>query len=274
MQPQREFGDLHGFAREREQRMPAAGIFEDEVEESGIDLGIVADERQIRVNDGNHERPGQTACRDLVHQVCGDVRVRRQAVATPPAFIAHRDELHEHVQACEMHVARNVRVVQADVVALYLRHAEHRAGLQIEFVHADIRRQRARMQRCHIVQIGIVAAEMAFEEWTEEAPLEIALRMRPGQRQRRVQREFQRGVLFHARINGVQQHIRLAQSERRSDTQVASRVGENAFDAGIQSRQKFGRPRHDPLHPQSRIIAVRQAFSRRSKRNLRGLRRN
>ena len=82
-----------------------------------------------------------------------------------------------------------MRVIHADVVALRLPDAEHRAGLQIELVDADIFRQPVLLLRGDVGEIGIVRAEMTSHERPDETFFQIAFYARTRERKRGVNRQ-------------------------------------------------------------------------------------
>ena len=97
--------------------------------------------------------------------------------------------------------------------------AEPRAGREEELVDLDVRRQRARVQRPRISELGI-AREHAVRDRLEEAPFEVALAARLLQGERGEDAKLDRGIGGRAREQRVGDVIGLAEAERQSELDI------------------------------------------------------
>src|SRR6516225_6984627 len=156
--------------------------FQHQVELARRDVAVAGHERQLRIDLTDEEKVARLA-RAARQQIEREVGVAAQAETRLARTLTLGDELRHHVDATVEHVAQRMGVVGADVTLLRGGDAEPRAGLEEEFVDLDVRRQRARVQRERIGELGI-AGEHAVDDRLEEAPFEIAFAARLLQGQR------------------------------------------------------------------------------------------
>ena len=106
------------------------------------------------------------------------------------------------------------------------RHVQPPSRQEEKLDHLDIGRQRTRMQRIGISEIGI-AAEQSLDHWRDEAPLKQIRRLRFFQRQRGKQGQADRAVGGGARVERVDDVIGLAEPERQSHHQVGPDIADD-----------------------------------------------
>ena len=110
-------------------------------------------------------------------------------------------------------------IVGGNIVLLRKRYVQPLSGQKEKLDHLDIGRQRIGMQRLGISEIG-VAAEQALDHRRDEALLEQVLWPRFFQGQRGKNGQLDRAVGGGARIERVDDVVRLAEPERQADHQV------------------------------------------------------
>jgi len=125
-------------------------------------------------------------------------------------------------------------------MALRMLVAEHRGRLHVELDDADVGRQAPGAQVVDVGQVGVVGAELALDEGAGEAALQAAAARGPRQRERRVQRQRQRGITGDPPVQRVEQAVRLAEPERRAGHDRRARAGHDALDAGVDLGEAFG----------------------------------
>ena len=84
-------------------------------------------------------------------------------------------------------IARDMGVVLADVAALGTARMQQCPGLHVELVYLDVRRQRITRLVQGVLRVDLIGPEMPLQERLEETLFQPRRRLRPGQRQRRVQ---------------------------------------------------------------------------------------
>ena len=130
-------------------------------------------------------------------------------------------------------------VVGGDVALLRGGDAEAGAGLEEEFVDDDVRRERARMQRLGIGELGI-AGEHALCEWLHEAPFEARPAAWRLQCQRCEDMEADRRVGRRAREQGVGDVVGLAEAERQRQHEVLADAGDDGIGDAIRIVEPVG----------------------------------
>ncbi len=131
------------------------------------------------------------------------------------------------------------------------RHVQPVSGQKEKLDHADVGRQRTRMQRIGIGQIGI-AAEQAVDHRRDEAPLKQVRRLRFFQRQRGKKGQADGAVGAGARVERVDDVVGLAEPERQSDHQIGPDIADDIlrnrlgigeqFRHQVQARAPLGQP--------------------------------
>ena len=149
------------------------------------------------------------------------------------------DELRHHVHPAIEHTAQRMGVVGGDVALLRGGDAEAGAGLEKELVDDDVRRQRARMQRLGIGELGI-AGEHALCEWLHEAPFEARPAAWRLQCQRGEDMEADRRVGRRAREQGVGDVVGLAEAERQRQHEVLADAGDDGIGDAIRIVEPVG----------------------------------
>ena len=240
LQAEGELDRLHRLARQREQRVRGRRIVKQQVEEPLLHLGLVADEGHRGVNDSDHQRPRPPAGLHGVQQILRDVRIARQTPALAFGPGPPRHQLRDDVDAHFGQVARGVGVVQADVLALRVVVAEQRAGLEIELADPHVGRQPTGAARLGVLQIGIVGAEVAVEERLEEAPLEIGPGHGPRQRESGEEVQGESRLRDRAAVERIEEHVRLAEAERRGHPQIGAGPRQNPFYARVDATHSQG----------------------------------
>ena len=136
-------------------------------------------------------------------------------------------------------------VVQARIVLLHGRIGKPLARLQEELVHGHIWRE---LSPAHGLGIGQIrpASEQPFDERLGKAALEIALILRPYQRQAGENTQAQSAIGVGQRIERIHQKVRLADTDRNSQHQVAPHLIDDRLGAArgvvISTRQLIGFP--------------------------------
>ncbi len=122
----------------------------------------------------------------LPEKIQRQIRIAGQAVMHSVGPLASRHQLHQQIDVLHHQIARNVRVVLADVVALGTARMQHRTRFQIELVHFDIRWQRVACLIHRVQRVDVVGAKMPLQERLEKTRFQPWFRLRPRQRQRGV----------------------------------------------------------------------------------------
>src|SRR5262249_19043114 len=146
------------------------------------DVAVAGHERQLRIDLTDEQKVARLA-RAARKQIEREVGVAAETQTRLARTLTLGDELRHHVDAAIEHVAQSRGVVGADVTLLRGGDAEPRAGLEEELVDLDVRRQRARVQRERIGELGI-AGEDAVDNRLEEAAFEVAFAARLFERER------------------------------------------------------------------------------------------
>ena len=153
-----------------------------------------------------------------------------------------RDQLREHIQAALQRVARDMRVVGAEIVLLERRAVQPCAGLEEELDDLDVIGQPALLDQPHIFQLGI-GAEQALRQRLDQAPLEVAVPARLAQRQGRDDRQADRGIGERTRDEGIDQAVRLADGDWQPEHHVFAHAAQGCFDAffgtGVANRRRL-----------------------------------
>ena len=122
--------------------------------------------------DGDDGLAGGATLLQHRQEVQGDIRVAGQAQLARPLGMP-RHQLGHRVDALGVDVAGDVAVVATDVVLLRRRTVQQAAGLQVELLDADVRRQFVAAQGVQVIQLRVVG-EDPFGERLEETPLQVA----------------------------------------------------------------------------------------------------
>ncbi len=138
-------------------------------------------------------------------------------------------------------------IVRGNIVLLRKRHVQPLAGQKEKLDHPDIGRQRIGMQRLGIGEIG-VTAEQALDHRRDEALLEQVLWPRFFQRQRGKNGQLDRTVGGRARVERVDDVVRLAEPKRQPDHQV----GPDIADDILRDRLGVGEVLRHPMQAQAR----------------------
>jgi len=232
-------GELDGLARRREQAKIRGRAFEHQVEFARRDVAVAGHERQLRIDLSDEEKIALLA-RTARQQIEREVGVAAETETGLAAAHALGDELSHHVDAAVEHVAQRVGVVGADVALLRGGDAEPRAGLEEEFVDLDVRRQRARVQRERISELGI-AGEDAVRDRLEETPFEVALAARLLQGERGEDAKLDRGIGGRARKQRVGDVIGLAEAERHRQLDILADARDDRVGRPIRIFERDGR---------------------------------
>ena len=110
-------------------------------------------------------------------EIEGDIRVRTQAVTFPAFEGAFRNHLQQDIDTRIHHVARDVRVIAADVILLGIIVMQIFARRKIEFDNFDIGWKRTRLPVLLVIEVRVVT-ENAFRHWLEKALFEQAFPFR------------------------------------------------------------------------------------------------
>ncbi|MET3931519.1 hypothetical protein ABIE51_003406 [Lysobacter sp. OAE881] len=105
--------------------------------------------------------------------------------------------------------------------------------MQVELLDFDMRRQCVALERLHVRQSREIRAEMTLDERLHEAAFESLSAAGRIERQRGVQVQRARGVVLDARIQRVEEPVRLAEAKRRADVQRAGDALEQEIGRGI-----------------------------------------
>ncbi len=152
---------------------------------------------------------GAAPRRQVFEQIQRDIRIRSETVFAAPLDAALGDQLGNHVDAVGGQVARHVRVVAADVVALRVPHVEQGAGVQKELDDAHVLRHARAVQIGHRVERH-ARAEQPCHERLQEAAFELALPYRSAQAQGGENRQPQCGIAPRTPVKLIGERIGLA----------------------------------------------------------------
>lgn len=146
--------------------------FQDVVERRRRQVCLAAHERKLAVDlpDDNDRRTAPAPFGENRKQIERDVWITRQAEARLLARSRFRDKLGDDVEPTIRHITCGMAVVGGDIALLRQRRVEPATGEQKEFVHLDIRRQRAASNCVHIGQARIIG-EKAVRQRLGEAAL-------------------------------------------------------------------------------------------------------
>ncbi len=123
---------------------------------------------------------------------------------------------------------------------LRLRGAQQRAGLHVELLDLDMRRQCVALHRLHVGQARKVLAEMTRGERPQEAGFQPGFGLRRIQRQRGVQEPGTRRILFQPGIQRVDQAVRFADAQRRAHAQGLRCLPQDEVDGFVEGIQMDG----------------------------------
>ncbi len=107
-------------------------------------------------------------------EIEGYIRVRTQAVTFPAFEGALRNHLQQDVDAGIHHVARNVRVIAADIILLGIIVVQKPACREVELENIDIGRQCAGLPVLLVIEVRVVA-ENSLGHRPEKALFEQAV---------------------------------------------------------------------------------------------------
>ena len=165
---------------------------------------------------------------DVARHVEGQVGIRAKAQARRSGIAVRRHDLRQNVGLHALQMSRHVGVIQADVALLHWSRAEPGAGLQEEFVDADVRRQPV-LAQCRHVERFRVGWKQALQQRPGKTGLERAAKTRAGQCQPGEDRKLQAGVALDQAIERVEQQHRLADADRHGDADVgADAIGDGS----------------------------------------------
>ncbi len=184
----------------------------------------------MHFSDHGHRASGAARVFEERQQVPGHVGVRAEAQAQLAVVHAARHQLRHHVHPVRQDLARDMRVIGAQVVALRVYRTEERARRQEELDHAYVAGHGAVMYRARVVRLD-VAAEHALDERTGEARLERCASPRLQQRQRGDDGEIDRRVAQRAPVKLVGERVGLADAERHRQHDARSDALQHRVDA-------------------------------------------
>jgi len=235
-------GELDGLARRRKQAKIRGRAFQHQVEFTRGNVAVAGHERQLGIDLPDEEKVALLA-RAARKQIEREIGVAAQTEAGLAAAHALGDELRHHVDAAVEHVAQRMGVVGADVALLRGGDAEPRAGREEELVDLDVRRQRARVQRQRVSELGI-AGEDAVRDRLQEAPFEVALAARLLQGERGEDAQLDRGIGDRAREQRVGDVIGLAEAERHRQLDIFADAFDDRVGHPIRIFERDGPPSH------------------------------
>ena len=175
----------------------------------------------IDLADDDEVSAGAPLRRQVFEQIECDIRVRPQTVFSARLDAAFRDELCHDIDPLSGHVARHVRVVAADIVALRVLYVEQGAGIQEELDDAHVLRYARRVQIGYVVERHAPAKEPRHQG-LQEAAFEFALPVRCAQAQGRENRQAQGGIAPRTVVELVGQRVRLAYPQRQGQDDARS----------------------------------------------------
>ena len=204
-----------------------------QVEYRLLDLGVARQVGQVIVDhaDGDDGLAGGATLLQHRQEVQGDIRVAGQAQLARPLGMP-RHQLGHRVDALGVDVAGDVAVVATDVVLLRRRAVQQTAGLQVELLDADVRRQFVAAQGVQVIQLRVVG-EDPFGERLEEAPLQVAGGGGTPQGKRGIQRQLALRQGPQALVERVDQAVGLAQPEGQAHADRALDGLQQVIDCGV-----------------------------------------
>ena len=165
-------------------------------------------------------------CAAGAQDVEGGIGIAAQAVARDAIDHPFGHQLGDDVQASCQQIGRCVGIVCRNVMLLRERDMQPFSRQEEKLVHLDIGRQRTRMQRAGISEIGI-ATEQTVDHRRNEAPFQKIRRDRLFQRQRRKKCQIDTAIGGGARIERVNDVVGLAEPQWQADHQIGSDVTNN-----------------------------------------------
>ena len=224
----------HRFPGQGEQARGGRGMIEHDVEKPGRHRAGAIKPGQVRVHFRDQHRSRFAQAQAFVEKVESEVGITAQAQARAAGFA--RDLLHQGIGATRRDRAGDVGVVEADVVALGTGRAQQRTRLHVELLDPDVGRQCVATHGDGVIEHGKVGAKLPRQEGRQEALLQALARRRRRQRKRGQQVQGQGRIRLHPPGDGVQHAVRLAQSQWRRQHQLATGMGQQAVDGGVQGR--------------------------------------
>src|SRR6266704_3440123 len=132
-------------------------------------------------------------------------------------------------------------IIRGNIMLLRERHVQPPSRQKETLDHLQMWRQRTRMQRVGISEIGITS-EQSLDHRRDEAPLKQIRRLRFFQRQRGKQGQADRAVGGGARVERVDDVIGLAEPERQPHHQVGPDIADDTLGNRLGVGEFF---RHD-----------------------------
>ena len=126
------------------------------------------------MHDADDQRLGHAGPRHAVEQIKGDIRVAGKTVTGGSIAHAPCHRLHHHIDPGIGNITCNLRVVQADVVALRSARLQHGARLEVELVHVHIRRQTVCLHGGHVFESRVVEAKLSLKERLGKATFDVS----------------------------------------------------------------------------------------------------
>ncbi|HEX3911963.1 MAG TPA: hypothetical protein VHW71_00535 [Steroidobacteraceae bacterium] len=160
----------------REQIVLIAGVFDQRVEGFRRHSRRPEHERHLSIDlADDHDLPPRLPLRrQMREQVQGDIGIRPKAVFAAALDTAFCDQLCDDVDPPGGNIARNMRVIAADIVALRMCNAEQCARLQEKLYDLHIVGYTGAMQIGEVIERHI-GPEQPDHQRLEEAPLQLAL---------------------------------------------------------------------------------------------------
>ncbi len=161
------------------------GSLNQEIKRIGGHQRVAVHEWQITMHLADQRERFATASRalrcDLRQEVGGHVCVGAQAQQSR-CFVGRwsGNELGDHIEATAQRVARDVRVVAAQIVLLHMFVAQPGAGFHVELQHFNVRWQLLPLDEAQVLQLRIVAEDPTGKR-LDEPPLQVAATLRHAQ---------------------------------------------------------------------------------------------
>ena len=184
--------------RHRERQVIECPIVDQQIEARLGDFGAVTEPGQPAIDLRDRE-PWPLFLIQQREQRQRHIGVAGEAVAFFTAVFAQRDGLQQQVHAAYQHVARDVRVVRADVVLLRDRVVQLARGAQVELDDADIRWEPSGGQVVEIFKPRIATPDTLADRF-QETLFEFGGAGRRVQRQRGDDVERDRRVVLRAPV--------------------------------------------------------------------------
>ena len=194
--------------------------------------GIVGHERHRAIDDADQHHRFLARDHGHVHRIQRQIRVAGQGQPFTVFVFFNRHRLREDIDAMREGIAHGMRVVGVDVIALDNAVANVGARLEEKLAEHHVRRQLAAPGIERVIHVRIVAKD-ALHKGIEETALDQAASLGPVKRERGDDSQLDRRIVFRPLIKRVDPDIRLADTERHRQHQLAPHFLDQGINGGF-----------------------------------------